>query len=388
MKKILSNISGILGNKKDLKLEGDIIENSIILALFYISKNIMSSGRFVYRNSTNPDKIYSGKQYSSLRHAGTLYSMYQCEKYLGKNALKKKRILASEYLIKNYIKKIDFNMYGLVSKPNEEAPIFLSTSGGTGLALSALVNLLGEGKVSLSLLRKMGNFLLFMQADNGDFTPSWEFGTMSKSEVFSARYYPGEACLGLLNLYEADRDEKWLAAAKKGLLRLAKVVSLTPIENIKFNHWGMLALQKLFSIENNGLTKDEQIILSTYADKNINYILSRQITDEKNIKYGGFETTKSLCGVSTILEGMIAAYDCVEANVLKMRIINSVNIGLSFVAKYQVKVGDMEGGIPKSHLWNTLNAVNDDKEIRIDYVQHTLSALVMYKNLLNLNAGV
>ena len=388
MKKILSNISDIIGNKKKSNSEGDVIENAIILSLFYLSKNITPAGRFVYRNNINPDKVYSGKQYSSLRHAGTLYSMYQCEKYLNKDALKKKRLLASEYLIKNYIKKIDFNMYGLVSKPEEEAPVFLSTSGGTGLALTALVNLLDEGKISLSLLRKMGNFLLFMQEDNGDFTPSWEFSTMKKSGIFSARYYPGEACLGLLNLYEADKDEKWLAAAKKGLFRLAKIASVTPFELMKFNHWGMIALQKLFLIENNGLTKDERTILSTYADKNISFILTKQITDEKNVRYGGFDTTKSLCGVSTILEGMLAAYDCVEQSVLKMRIINSVNIALAFIAKYQIKAGEMEGGIPKSHIWNTLNAKNEDKEIRIDYVQHTLSALIMYKNLLNSNAGV
>lgn len=388
MKKILSNISDILGNKKKLKPEGDVIENSIILILFYLSKNITPSGRFIYRNNVNPDKVYSERQYSSIRHAGTLYSMYQCEKFLNKDALKKKRFLASEYLIKNYIKKIDFNMYGLVSKPDEEAPFFLATSGGTGLALSALVNLLQSGKITLSMLRKMGNFLLFMQEESGDFTPSWEFGTMKKSGAFSARYYPGEACLGLLNLYEVDRDDKWLSAAKKGLLRLAKVVAVTPIENIKFNHWGMLALQKLFSIENNGLTKDERTVLSTYADKNVSFVLSKQITDEKNVQYGGFDTTSSLCGVSTILEGLLAAHDCVDSNVLKMRIINSVNIAFAFVMKYQIKAGEMEGGIPKSYLWNTLNAGNADKEIRIDYVQHTLSALVMYKNLLNSSAGL
>jgi len=383
MNKILSSITDILGNKKAAKNDADVIENSIILAMFYLSKNILPSGRFVYRNSTNSDKTYSNKYYSSLRHAGTLYSMYQCEKYLNKTALKKKRLLASEYLIKNYIKKIDFNMYGLVSKPEEEAPVFLSTSGGTGLALIALVNLLQDNKISLSTLRKLGNFILYMQDEKGDFAYSYEFGTKKKSEIFSARYYPGEACLGLLNLYEADMDEKWLLAAKKGLLRLAKTASLTPVELIKFDHWGMLAVQKLFSIENNGLSKDEHAILSTYTDKNINFILSKQITDDKNVRYGGFETTKSLCGVATNLEGMIAAHDCIESNVLKMRLVNALNIGVAFLAKYQIKAGEMEGGIPKSHIWNTLKAENEDKEIRIDYVQHTLSALVMYKNLLN-----
>lgn len=383
MKKIISNISEMLGNKKEERPVGDIIETSIILALFYLSKSVLPNGRFIYRKSVNPKKHYADNQYGSLRHAGTLYSMYQCEKYLGKTALKKKRILASEYLIKNYIKKIDSNMYGLVSKLEDGAPAFLATSGGTGLALTALCNLLSERKITLSMLRKMGNFILYMQTEEGDFTPSYEFGQKKKSDIFAARYYPGEACLGLLNLWEVDNDDRWILAAKKGLMRLAYLSVKTSVGRIKFDHWGLLAIQKLFSIKKNGLTKDEKMILATYVDKNVNSIIDKQFVDEKNIRCGAFSTTKSICGVATILEGLVAAYDCVGASVLKMRIINAVNLGLAHISRYQVKAGDLEGGIPKTHIWNTLEAVNDDKEIRIDYVQHSLSAFVTYKLLLN-----
>lgn len=380
MKKIISNI---LGNKKSEKNEGDAIETAIILALFYLSKSVMPSGRFIYRKSTNPKKVYPDNQYGSLRHAGTLYAMYQCEKCMGKTALKKKRILASEYLIKNYVKKIDSNMYGLVSKLEDGAPAFLATSGGTGLALTALCNLLNDRKISLTMLRKLGNFILYMQTEKGDFTPSYEFATKQKSNIYAARYYPGEACLGLLNLYEVDRDERWLIAAKKGLFRLAKLTSKVALEDMKFDHWGMLAVQKLFSMKKNGLTKDEQTILATFVDRNVSAILDKQITDDKNVRFGAFENTKSICGVSTILEGLIAAYDCVGASVLKMRIVNAVNLGIAHIARFQVKVGELEGGIPKTHLWNTFEAVNEDKEIRIDYVQHSLSAFVTYKLMLN-----
>lgn len=383
MKKILSNITNILSGKKTGKNEVDIIENSIILSMFYLSRSVMPSGRFVYRKNLNPDKIYSDTQYGSLRHAGTLYSMYQCEKYLGKTALRKKRYLASEYLIKNYIKKIDSGMYGLVSKPEDGAPVFLTTSGGTGLALAALCNLYADKKITLTILRKMGNFILYMQTDKGDFVPSYEFSSKKKSNVFSARYYPGEACLGLLNLYEVDRDEKWRKAAIKGLMRLAYKTCKTSLADLNFDHWGILAVQKLFKLKDNKLTKDERTILSTYVDKNVNAIINKQITDEKNVSYGTFSGTQSLCGLSTIMEGMIAAYDCVSAGVLKMRIVNSINLGLAHLSRYQIKIGELEGGIPKSRIWNTLEAQDDDKEIRIDYVQHTLSAWVMYKNLLN-----
>ena len=151
-------LSNLFGQKDSITLtpeSADELENAIILAMLYISKNIQQDGRFVYRNSLNPKKKYSAKYYSSLRHAGTLYSMYLCERQLGKEALYNKRLLSSEYLVKNYIKKVGKDMYGLLSKPEEEAPALLATSGGTGLALISLSNLLKDNKISKHILEKI-----------------------------------------------------------------------------------------------------------------------------------------------------------------------------------------------------------------------------------------
>ena len=51
------------------------------LSMGYINRNILEDGRFVYRKNVDPEIIYENKTYNSLRHAGTLYSMYMYEKY-------------------------------------------------------------------------------------------------------------------------------------------------------------------------------------------------------------------------------------------------------------------------------------------------------------------
>ena len=135
MRNPLPILSNFFGKKKDSieipPAAADELENAIILAMIYISKNMDSEGKFVYQNNLNPKKKYSGKSYGTLRHAGTLYSMYLCERLLGKNALYNKRLLGSEYLIKTYIRKVGKDRYALLSQPLK------SPTRATCLALGA-----------------------------------------------------------------------------------------------------------------------------------------------------------------------------------------------------------------------------------------------------------
>lgn len=364
-------------------VDENALDNAILLSMLYLSHYTRLDGRFVYRNSATCAKKYADNKYSSLRHAGTLYSMYLCEKYLNNEVLKSKRILASNYLIKNYIKRVNEDRYGLISKPNEEAPVFLATSGGTGLALIALSNLLPENLISVHTLRKMGNFLLWMQSNDGDFWPSYEFVKKEKSTVHSARYYPGEACLGLLYLYEVDKDEKWLNAVKKGMTKIAETALAKDEKDLKFDHWGILAAQKLFATPDANLSAPLKALITGFVEKNVKVILELQITDKNLDNYGAFKGTRTLCGLATIMEGLLAAYDCVPANVLKTRIKYTAEAGLGHLYKYQIKTGEMEGGIPGTYIWNSPEAENKDREVRVDNVQHTLSAWIMYKKILN-----
>lgn len=379
-------LSNLFSKKDSLEISpksADELENSILLALLYISKNIRPNGRFVYRNNLNPKKKYSDKYYSSLRHAGTLYSMYLCERLLGKEALYNKRLLSSEYLVKNYIKKVGKDMYGLLSKPEEEAPALLATSGGTGLALIALSNLLKDNKISKHILEKMGNFLIFMQTPQGDFCPSFELVKKEKSNLHSARFYPGEACLGLLYMYEFDKQEKWLETAKKGLLRLAEKAADKGVANLSFDHWGMLATQKLFATPDNALNSPQRALLTAFAERNVKAIIAKQNLNTRDENFGSFTINRSLCGNATNMEGLIAAYQCLDNKVLRQKLAYSLKAGVEFLMKKQVKTGVCEGGIPSSPDWDKPDAKNADKEIRIDYVQHTMSAWIAYKSLLD-----
>ena len=385
MRNLLPILSNFFGKKKDSieipPAAADELENAIILAMIYISKNMDSEGKFVYQNNLNPKKKYSGKSYSTLRHAGTLYSMYLCERLLGKNALYNKRLLGSEYLIKTYIRKVGKDRYALLSQPLKDENVIYATSGGAGLALCALSNLLPENKVPKHILEKLANFIIFMQTPKGDFWPSYLVTKKEKSNLQAARFYPGEACLGLLYLYEVDKRQEWLDAAKKGLFRLAEKAAEAGGANIKFDHWGMLATQKLFATPDNAMNSPQRALMRAFVERNVKAIIAKQNLNTRDEKFGSFTINRSLCGNATNMEGLIAAYQCIEDKVLKQKLAYSLKAGVEFLVKRQVKTGVYEGGIPASPDWDKPDAKNIDKEIRIDYVQHTMSAWIAYKSL-------
>lgn len=361
--------------------ESSSLDSSILLAVDYLSKNTLPDGRFVYNSSADPDIKYSNVQYNALRHAGTLYSMYLCERYLSIYSLKEKRYLASKYFVENYVKQISPDMYAVVSNPKEEGLDFpQAKTGGTGLALIGLSNLYPEGKIDLKILRGLGNFALYMQKHDGSFYSKYNVPQKEKDEKFVSLYYPGEVAYGLLFLNEVDPQQKWVEASKNALLYLANSRK-NKGTNVPFDHWAMLATRKLFETVDNGLTANEKLLLQKHAEQMANSILDNQIVDTGNTYRGGFVENLRLCSIGTIMEGFVAIYYCTDDEDLKAKVLNALNLGTDFLSRFQVKEGERKGGIPTSAYWNLSNADDKSKVIRIDNVQHVLSAWITYSQI-------
>ena len=351
-------------------------DDSINLAIAYIANHTEPEGRFIYKTSTDPEKKFNRARYNSVRHAGVLYSMYLCERYLKNHSLRDKRYLASDYFVKRYIKPAGKDMFMVISLPEEENKKAVDAkTGASGLALAALSNLYGENKVDLKILQGLGNFLVYMQKSDGSFYSKYDLQTASRDDKFKSLYYPGEAALGLLYLNEAAPSEKWVDTSKKALLYLTKSREK---ENMPFDHWYALALKKLFETPDNHLTADEELLLRNHASRLAGSAVLGQIMDKKNKFYGSFGGQMRLNSIATVMEGLNALYYCVDDRNLKKRIKQSLYAGNAFIAKYQVKEGDLAGGIPYSPFWAAKQAPSKYKVIRIDNVQHALSAWILY----------
>ena len=339
------------------------------LAMKYLYNHTKPSGRFVYSINVNPNVKY-GNAYNEIRHAGVLYSMYLYERINKNTVLKDKRILASKYFIRKYVYPIKEDMYVVANKKG------MAKLGGAGLGLVALSNLYPE-YADMRLLRGLGKFIVFMQLENGSFYSKYDIKTKEYSD-FASLYYPGEAALGLLYLYEVDKDNLWLDSAKKALLHIAQ--ENLDHDDMIFDHWMLIATRKLFETPDNGLTAEETLTLKNAARKIANNVIRHQITRHKDPYAGAFVYKDNMNNVSTIVEGLSAAYYVVDDELTKNKIRKAVRLSTKYLDAHQVKNGELIGGIPARPDWKT-SLKKSHGEIRIDNVQHFLGAWLTSKGI-------
>ena len=350
------------------------------LSMSYLNTNILTNGRFKYRNNVNPEITYENKTYNSLRHAGTLYSMYKFEEYELEDRYKEERIISSKYFIDKYVKKLGKNKYIVISEPEEEGIKFpIAKSGAAGVALSALCNLYKEGEIDLKILQGLGEFILSMQSEDGNIYAYYDCNKKLINKTAEAIYYPAQAVVGLLYLYETDPQEKWLKAAKKSLSYIKKKKKTLNL-NIPFDHWSVLAIEKLFA---KGLVPEEEKgEMRSYAEQMAIPILSSQITNPKNSYFGAFKDNIRPCSLGTIMEGLASIYECINNEQLKKIIFKSLSIGCMFLSKVQVKTGVHAGGLPNSANWVKPGVTPNASVIRIDNIQHVVLGWLKLQNII------
>jgi len=365
---------------KDLPYYGEIG-----LSMGYINRNILEDGRFQYRKNVDPDITYDNKIYNALRHAGTLYSMFMYEKYGLEKKFHDSRILASKYFIDRYIKKLGNDKYAVVSIPQEEGIKFpIAKTGAAGVALCALCDLYKEEVVSLDILRGLGEFLLHMQSEEGNIYAYYDLEKKSINKEAEAIYYPGEAAVGLLYLYEIDPQQKWLGAAKKTINYLVKTRKSMDLD-IPFDHWSVLAIEKMILL--NVVTQAEMNNYRAYAEQMAIPMLSMQITNMNNSYCGAFKDNVRPCSLGTIMEGFSSIYFCTDNEPLRKVIYKSLAIGCRFLSRVQVKTGVQAGGLPNSANWVKPGVTPNASIIRIDNVQHVVTGWLKFQNIMKVTGN-
>jgi hypothetical protein len=249
--------------------------------------------------------------------------------------------------------------------------------GGTGLGLVALaaVREVEPSAVTLEDLRALGRFLLYLQKEDGSFVQKYnlESGPVPNWKVL---YYPGEAALGLIALYEADHSDQWLVAAGKALSYLAK--SRVGIARVPVDHWALISTAALMPyIERvRSVISREELLQHTIPI--CNSIVHEQFRSRAAIGMdGAFDTSGRPAVAATCLEGLLAAMEFLPRGELHDRVEASTERGISFLLRAQVASGTYEGGMPGAVRASAL----DYTDIRVDYVQHALCVWLRYTRM-------
>ena len=368
----------------------------------YLVKSLREDGRFVYAVSAHSAEVSrNGGRYNMLRHAGAIYSLAMYADWAKDETIAETLLRSSRFMTESSMRPLaDRNdILALWSFPEisgYQHPV-KAKLGGAGLALIALCRAqkIDSNLTSISILRKLGEFILYMQKSDGSFHSLYLPMKGGRNSEFTSLYYPGEAALGLCMLYEIDPQEKWLMSAAKALAYLARQRRKLKLNEVLPDHWALIATGKVLKLHNYlGCAPISKERLQKHAVQICRKMLSEQIKTAENPKFvGGFVPDGRTTPTAIRLEGLLEALTYLpdDKPVLKKKIVKAVHHGMRFLVQGLIHEGKYCGGVTRA-----LSPLNDPSfialvgdlaqfnrridEIRIDYVQHAMSAIIQYIN--------
>jgi hypothetical protein len=218
--------------RKPVSVDDRTLRDRVSLGAHYLARVTGRDGKMVYLYDVARDREVED-DYSEIRHAGATDALFAAYRELHDEDLREAGIRALDWL-DGRLKDIDTERAYL---PDDENA--MGTIGGTGLVLIAFASHASAtgDKERLPRMKKLAEFLVRQVDSQGKFRP---FGGEGRDVL----YYPGEAMLGLLRLYEIDPDRRWLDAA----IRVARWRIQTPYVGKRDwyrDYWFLLVLAEL-----------------------------------------------------------------------------------------------------------------------------------------------
>jgi hypothetical protein len=321
---------------------------------------------------------YETSEYNGVRHAGTTYSLFQAYGLLGDPAILSVAERACDWIRKN---AVPIRAAGRAFFDIQNGDI---TLGGQALSLVALLErrrVTGDTSAD-ALIGDLATFLLWMEQDDrtGRFYNSYDPGAGQRLATPQVDYYPGEAFLALTRLSEHFPEGPYLEAAKRAadyLVHRRDGDVPTTRKVPREDHWLTIALGELYRLERNNDYR-------TVANLQAGSMIAHQYTaaDGKPENIGGARGDGgpiSYTSTATKGEAIVAAWG-LAAFAHDRKAIDRFSLGARRNVQFEMRVqftAENSGGFNEpDRAIGGWGANATDPSIRIDYVQHNLSALI------------
>ncbi len=361
----------------------------------YLVKNCDAAGRFTYL--LHPDvSVDPGEQYNVLRHLGAIYGLARYHRFSPSDEVAAATSRSVQFLRRHCLRPPEGTdrMLAVWSDPElvHGPPYPVAKLGGAALALVALdeVEKVHLGTTSLEEFRQLGRFIISMQKEDGSFYSLFIPSRGGPDDEFKSQFYPGEAAFGLLLLSSRDPQGPWLQAAADAVAALARQELEKRITTP--DQWALMAGELLLANYEKCQAPMPREGILDHLRRTAGDMLNDQLSALADTRTTGCYTVDGqTCPTATRLEGLLAllSYLPAEDRVLADQTRSSVQLAMSFLLRCQVRRGRLAGGFPCV----TASLSPDDprlaglqktqvEEIRIDYVQHALCAMIRYHELL------
>lgn len=346
------------------------IEQSLAWAGKFLARSVRKDGSFVYQYDPLLDR--EGQEYNILRHAGTVYAMLELYRKNRDPELLRAAEKALGYLIRQV--KEGTVRGRAVKFVVERGEVKL---GGNALAVLALAEYerATSDRRYRTEMEGLGEWMLATQAPDGRFTIHKQGYPDGKVSKFQSEYYPGEAVFALARVYGLTGERKWLDAADAGARYQLKVFSRLEDSKLPHDHWLLYGLNEVHR-------KRPRPEFLEGAMRFARVIIQAQHTQANQSQPdwdGGYYKPPRSAPTATRMEGLNSAYALARDFGTKegaKRIREAVRRGTGFLLRIQVgpEVA-MYCKNPEKSLGGFRESL-DRPTIRIDYVQHSISAMI------------
>lgn len=339
-----------------------LLDPAITRAAAWLRAQLRFGGRFEYGYYRNGRAM---QRYNVARHAGTLYAMAQHYERDSDQCNADAYSAASRYLAVSCVRAVPGRDGQFAPWCDAEGEPRIAKLGAAGLALAAWC-VPSDGALWRppdEILQGIGRFIVAMQHEDGRFVSKYD-AIKGYDERWHSLYYPGEAALGLIRLHGIDGDPVWLDAAEAALLQLARKREKQGV--YEPDHWALLATEALWPLAL------ERKTLSEHALGIVEAILAHRQAS------GALTACGRLTPTAVRLEGMLAVRSLLPpGNALERALSDSLPHAVLYLLDAQRAAPPQVGAFPRAP-----GAVGDPRgdELRIDYTQHALSALLAYRD--------
>jgi len=353
----------------------------------YLKHAVREDGSFEYLY--HPETNHWPDDYNELRHAGTAFAMMQIY-----DLTRDPELLAATRRALDWLKRHtrgpdrrDSQTYDWQALNNEKFQY--AKLGGSGLSLLAFgwyTKVTGDRQY-LEMMQGYGRFIEYMMAENGDVRMRYYYAPEDKDkEVQPVLYYPGEAFFGLTTLHELDGDPRWIATASKGIdFIVDQRDAEKPDDDLPHDHWMAYAINGVYRVHPK--ESHAQHAWRLFRAMNAQFHDTHRDPD----LVGGYYRSPGSVQTACRMEAMGALYRLAEQRGEEKRMARFFEVlskGASFLMRTQYNdVNTMffaDPGKPRGGFM--LNYTSP--EIQIDFVQHSVSALILtYRILLEREAA-
>jgi hypothetical protein len=345
----------------------------------YYKHVIKKNGKYIY--SYLPEENRKKKNYNILRHAGTTYSILETYELIPDEELLRLAESAINYLM-GKVENFEINNVA-VSVVVEKDTIKL---GGNALAIIMLAKYTRATKnyKYIELMQRLAKWICEAQDKSGEFIIQKQQYSTKEKYKFKSEYYPGEAILSLVRLYQLDGNKDWLKRAESASQYLIKVRDKhANINTIIHDHWLLYALNELYREQPCDMYI-EHVLLITKS------IMKSQITDNienptwngaYRIPYIRLESTPTACRS----EGLCAAYHLLLDYgyiIESSKIEKSIEKGIQFQLQNQLRPKSVASYKNKKLCLGAFKRGLSRHDLRIDFTQHNISSLIAYYKIL------